>query len=196
MQVSELTEYANRRGFEIVGIFTDIASGGQDNRPELNKLLALARQRKIDVLLVWKTDRLGRSLRHLVNVISELDALGVAFVSLKDALDFSTPAGRLMFHVVAAMSQFEKDLIRERVRAGMANARRKGVKLGRKPVAFDINELRRLRSEGRSYESIARETGLSTGLVFRALRASGMSWEKIAAQTKIARSTLQRAVGA
>ncbi len=170
MQVSELLEYARARGFEIVGVFTDIASGGQDNRPELNKLLALARQRKIDVLLVWKTDRLGRSLRHLVNVISELEAVGVAFVSLKDALDFSTPAGRLMFHVIAAMSQFEKDLIRERVKAGMQNAKRKGIRLGRRSVPFDIDELRRLRAGGASFEAIAKQTGVSVGTVFRALR--------------------------
>jgi Resolvase, N terminal domain len=136
MQVSELREYAQRRGLQVVGEYVDIASGATDSRPELNKVLALAKQRKIDTLLVWKTDRLGRSLRHLVNTIGELDAWGVAFLSLKDDLDFSTPAGRLMFNVIGAMAQFERDLIRERVRSGMANAKRKGVKLGRRRVPF------------------------------------------------------------
>jgi DNA invertase Pin-like site-specific DNA recombinase len=120
MQVSELTTYASHRNLEVIGVFVDIASGATDSRPELTKVLALAKQRKIDMLLVWKTDRLGRSLRHLVNTIGELDAVGVSFVSLKDNLDFTTPAGRLMFGVIGAMAQFERDLIRERVRSGMA----------------------------------------------------------------------------
>lgn len=168
MQISELTEYASRRGLDVVGVFTDIASGSKDNRPELNKALALAKQRKIDVLLVWKVDRLGRSLRHLVNTISELEAVGVSFISLKDGLDFSTPAGRLMFNVIAAMGQFERDLIRERVKSGMANAKRKGIRLGRKTVPVNEAEIRRLRSEGLSFGAISKQTGLSVGTVFRA----------------------------
>lgn len=134
----------------------------------MNKVIALAKQRKIDTLLVWKVDRLGRSLRHLVNTISELEAVGVAFISLKDSLDFSTPAGRLMFNVIAAMGQFERDLIRERVKSGMANAKRKGIKLGRKNVAVDAAEIQRLRSEGLSFEAIAQQTGHSVGTCFRA----------------------------
>ncbi len=169
MQVSELREYAGRRGLQVVGEFVDIASGATDSRPELNKVLALAKQRKIDTLLVWKTDRLGRSLRHLVNTIGELDAVGVAFVSLKDNLDFSTPAGRLMFGVIGAMAQFERDLIRERVRSGMANAKRKGIRLGRKRVAVDVATIQRMRAEGLSFEAISARTGLSVGTVFRAV---------------------------
>jgi putative DNA-invertase from lambdoid prophage Rac len=170
MQLSELREYVSRRGFELVGEFTDIASGSKDDRPELNKVLALAKQRKIDVLLVWKVDRLGRSLRHLVNTIAELEALGVAFISFKDSLDFSTPAGRLMFNVIAAMGQFERDLIRERVKSGMANAKRKGVRLGRKAVTVDAAQIQRLRAEGLSFEAIAKQLGLSVGTCFRASR--------------------------
>lgn len=139
-------------------------------RPELNKILALAMQRKIDCLLVWKTDRLGRSLRHLVNTIAELEAVGVSFISLKDNLDFSTPAGRLMFNVIGAMAQFECDLIKERVKSGMANAKRKGIRLGRRPSEIDVDEIRRLRAKGLSFESIAQRTGLSVGTVFRKLQ--------------------------
>lgn len=172
MQVSELLEYARARGFEIIGIFTDIASGSRDDRPELAKLMSLAKRRQIDAVLVWKLDRLGRSLKHLVNVIDELESVGVAFISLRDNLDFSTSAGRLLFGVIASMAQFERDLIRERVKAGMANAKRKGVRLGRRPVLYDLGELKRLRAAGASYESIARQTGLSVGLIFRALRTA------------------------
>jgi putative DNA-invertase from lambdoid prophage Rac len=170
MQTSELREYAQRRGLQVVGEFIDIASGSKDDRPQLNRVPALAKQRKIDVLLTWKVDRLGRSLRHLVNTIGELDAVGVAFVSLKDNLDFSTPAGRLMFNVIGAMSQFERDLIRERVRSGMANARRKGIRLGRKRVLADIATVQRLRGEGLSFEAISARTGLSVGTVFRSVQ--------------------------
>jgi putative DNA-invertase from lambdoid prophage Rac len=170
MQISELTEYATRRGLNVVGVFTDIASGSQDHRLELNKVLALAKQRKIDCLLVWKTDRLGRSLRHLVNTISELDAVGVSFISLKDNLDFSTPGGRLMFNVIGAMAQFEHDLIKERVKSGMANAKRKGIRLGRKPLKIDVAEIRQLRADGLSFNAISHKTGLSVGTVFRTLR--------------------------
>jgi DNA invertase Pin-like site-specific DNA recombinase len=169
MQVSELREYASRRGFQIVGEFTDIASGATDSRPELNKVLALAKQRKIDVLLTWKVDRLGRSLRHLVNTIGELDAVGVSFVSLKDSLDFTTPAGRLTFNVIGSMAQFERDLIRERVKSGMQNAKRRGVRLGRKRVPVDVVAIQRMRAEGLSFEAISARTGLSVGTVFRAV---------------------------
>jgi DNA invertase Pin-like site-specific DNA recombinase len=158
MQVSELREYAERRGFQVVAEHVDIASGSLDNRPELNKLLALAKQRKIDVLLTWKVDRLGRSLKHLVNTIAEIEAVGVSFVSLKDNLDFSTPAGRLMFNVIGAMAQFERDLIRERTLSGMAAARRRGARIGRPRVEVDTAKIQGLRAQGLSWDAIALQT--------------------------------------
>lgn len=161
MQVAELREYAERRGFQIVAVHTDIASGSLDSRPELNKVLTLAKQRKIDALLCWKVDRLGRSLKHLVNTISELEAVGVAFISLKDSLDFSTPAGRLMFNVIGAMAQFERDLIRERTLSGMAAARRRGKRIGRPRRDVDRNAIHALRSQGLSWDAIASQTGIS-----------------------------------
>ena len=171
MQVSELREYAARRGFQIVDEFTDIASGSRNDRPELSKALALCKQRKADVLLVWKTDRLGRSLKHLVNTISELEAINVAFISLKDNLDFSTPAGRLMFAVISAMAQFERDLVCERVRSGLANARRKGVRLGARPVAIDGATVTELRQAGLSLNAIAERLGVSKGTIFNRIHA-------------------------
>ena len=102
----------------------------KDSRPELNRLMAEAHERKFDVVLTWKLDRFGRSLRHLVNALVELEARGVAFGSLKDNIDLSTSSGRLMFQIVGAMAEFERSLITERVRAGMRNARAKGRSLG------------------------------------------------------------------
>lgn len=106
MQLAELREHAQRRGWVVVGEFTDQISGSKDSRPALNKLMAQAHRREFDVVLVWKLDRWGRSLKHLVNSIAELEALGVAFVTLRDNLDLTTPSGRLMTHILGAMAEF------------------------------------------------------------------------------------------
>jgi DNA invertase Pin-like site-specific DNA recombinase len=133
MQLMELRDYCARRGLEIIGEYVDQASGVKDARPALTRLMADIHQRKCDAVLVWKLDRWGRSLRHLVNSLAELEARGVAFISLRDNLDLSTPAGRLMFQVIGAMAEFERSLIQERVKAGMRNARSKGKRIGRPP---------------------------------------------------------------
>jgi putative DNA-invertase from lambdoid prophage Rac len=142
MQTRELREYCERRGWMICGEYVDLASGAKDSRPELNRLLSDVHRRKCDVVLVWKLDRWGRSLRHLVNSLAELEARGIAFVSLRDNLDLSTPAGRLMFQVIGAMAEFERALIQERVKAGMRNARAKGRMIGRPPQTPLSPELR------------------------------------------------------
>src|SRR5258706_16316692 len=131
VQLRELREYCQRRGFTITGEYVDIGvSGSKDSRPQLNRLLAAAHRRQCDAVLVWKLDRFGRSLKHLVNALAEFESLGVAFISLKESLDLTTPAGRLMFGVIAAMAEFERDLIRERVKAGIAYRRSKGLPCG------------------------------------------------------------------
>ena len=107
MQLVELREYAARRGWHVIGEYVDRASGIKESRPALNRLMTDARRRKFDMIAVWKIDRFGRSLKHLVNALAELEAVGVAFVSLRDNLDLSTPAGRLMFQIIAAMAEFE-----------------------------------------------------------------------------------------
>ena len=132
MQLTELREYVSRRGWEISREYVDHGvSGSKESRPELNRLMADAHTRKFDVVLCWKVDRFGRSLKHLVNALADLDAYGVAFVSLRDNLDLSTPSGRLMFQIIGAMAEFERSLIQERVRAGLQNARAHGKQLGR-----------------------------------------------------------------
>jgi DNA invertase Pin-like site-specific DNA recombinase len=120
MQSAELREYASRRGWEVFSEYVDLGiSGSKESRPELNRLMADAHTRHFDVVLCWKVDRFGRSLKHLVNALADLDSYGVAFVSLRDNLDLSTPSGRLMFQIIGAMAEFERSLIQERVRAGL-----------------------------------------------------------------------------
>jgi DNA invertase Pin-like site-specific DNA recombinase len=170
MQLRELREYCERRGWTVSSEYVDVGvSGAKDSRPQLNKLMADAKQRRFDAVLVWKLDRFGRSLKHLVSALGEFEALGVAFVSLRDAFDLTTPAGRLMFNMVASFAEFERDLIRERVKAGIANRRAKGFRVGRKPVSLDPAKLKTLRSEGRTIREIADALGVSRSLVHKTL---------------------------
>jgi DNA invertase Pin-like site-specific DNA recombinase len=171
MQLRELREYCQRRGWEIVGEYIDAGiSGSKDSRPELNRLMADAKRRKLDAVLVWKLDRFGRSLKHLVNSLAEFESLGVAFISLKESLDLTTPAGRLMFGVIAAMAEFERDLIRERVKAGIAYRRSKGFHVGRKAIVLDAGRLATMRSEGFTIREIANQLACSPALVHKTLQ--------------------------
>ena len=165
MQLRELREYCGRRGLEIGGEYTDSMSGAKDSRPELNRLMADAKQRRFDAVCVWKLDRFGRSLRHLVNALADLESLGVSFISIKDNLDLSTPSGRLMFQIIGAMAEFERSLIQERVRAGLRNARIKGKTLGRPRRVVSSDQMARLREQGASFREIAKAVGASPGTV-------------------------------
>src|SRR5438874_8549378 len=146
MQLVELREYASRRGWQICEEYIDLGvSGCRESRPALNRLMSDACRRRFDAILVWKIDRFGRSLKHLVNALAELAALGVAFISLRDNLDLSTPSGRLMVQIIGAMAEFERALIQERVSAGLRNAKSKGKKLGRPRVIVDAYRIVSLR---------------------------------------------------
>src|SRR6516162_3201939 len=166
LQLAELREFAADRGWQIIGEFVDMGvSGSKDTRPRLDAMMRQAKARKLDVIAVWKLDRFGRSLRHLVDALAELRAVGCAFVSLRDHLDLSTPAGRMMFHVIGAMAEFERELIRERVKAGLAHARAKGQRLGRPKIKRDHDKdakvIRQMRADGDSYGEIADALGRS-----------------------------------
>jgi DNA invertase Pin-like site-specific DNA recombinase len=170
MQLRELREYCERRQWIITSEFVDVGvSGAKDSRLQLNKLMVGAKQRQFDAVLVWKLDRFGRSLKHLVSALGEFEALGIAFVSLRDSFDLTTPAGRLMFNMVASFAEFERDLIRERVKAGIANRRAKGFRVGRKPLSVDSKRLQALRSEGQTIRQIAETLGVSRSLVHKTL---------------------------
>jgi DNA invertase Pin-like site-specific DNA recombinase len=169
MQTREMRQFAEARGWKLADEYVDSSvSGAKDSRPELNRLMADAKRRRFDVVLVWKLDRFGRSLRHLVNALAEFESLNIAFVSLSDNLDLSTASGRLMFQIIGSMAEFERALIQERVKAGIRNARAKGKRIGRPRVAVDAARIAALRASGLSWPSIAREMGVSVGTVYQA----------------------------
>jgi DNA invertase Pin-like site-specific DNA recombinase len=159
-------------------VYQDQMSGSKASRPELDQLMADARLRKFDAVLVWKLDRFGRSLVHCVNAIQELQALGVRFIAISQGLDTdeSNPASKLLMHILAAVAQFERELIRERVSAGMRSAKAHGTKsgnaIGRPKRTFDRSEVVRLRESGLAIERIAREMRIGVGTVVRVLQAA------------------------
>jgi DNA invertase Pin-like site-specific DNA recombinase len=171
VQLRDLRDYAAARGWIITEVYTDTVTGAKQSRPDLNRLMADAAQRKFDAVLVWKLDRFGRSLRHLVNALAELEALGVSFISLRDNLDLGTPSGRLMFQIIGAMAEFERSLIQERVCAGLRNAKAKGRRLGRPRVVVDKAEIFALRESGASWRTIAGKMGIGVGTVHRIAQA-------------------------
>lgn len=130
-QLPELRRYCEVRGWSVAEYVDTGVSGAKDRRPALDRLMQDARRRHFDVLVVWKLDRLGRSLRHLILTIEELTARGVSFTSLGEGIDTGTAAGRLQLHLLGAIAEFERERIRERIHAGLARARREGVRIGR-----------------------------------------------------------------
>ena len=137
LQLNELNEYASVRKWTTRDFIDEGESGAKQRRPALDELLKAARRRDIDVIIVWRLDRLGRSLPHLLQLLQEFQALGVGFISLRESIDLTTPVGKLMTYMLSAFSEFELDLNRERVRAGIEAARRKGKIIGRRPTADD-----------------------------------------------------------
>lgn len=145
-QLLELHRYAAARGWTAVDFVDRGVSGAKDHRPSLDQLVTDARRRRFDVLVVWRLDRLGRNLRHLVTLLEEFQTLGIAFVSLAEGIDATTPAGKLQMHILAAIAEFERARIAERVRAGLARARAQGQRLGRRPHRISDDDLGRVGS--------------------------------------------------
>lgn len=170
LQEDEIREHAARRGWELAAVYRDHGvSGSKDRRPELDRMMNDARRRRFDAVIVWRTDRLFRSLKHLVNTLGELDALGVAFTSVTEPFDTTVPSGKLLLHLVAAMGEFERSLIIERTRSGLAAAVRRGKKLGRPRLHVDIEQAHRLRGQGMSDRAIAKNMCVARATLQRAL---------------------------
>ncbi len=175
MQLRELREYVAHRGWQVAGEYVDKGiSGSREHRPELDRLWADCRKRKIDAVVVYRYDRFARSLRQLVNALEEFRTLGIEFVSIHEGVDTSTANGRLVFGIFASIAEFERELIRERVRGGIANAKAKGVTLGRPRLIVDSARIGSLRAQGRGWKAIAREMGLGVGTVLRSAEMAGL----------------------
>jgi DNA invertase Pin-like site-specific DNA recombinase len=169
MQNRALREYAARRGWATTMQVKEIGSGAA-LRQMREKLMEAARRREIDVVLVWRLDRWGRSVADLLATLQELEHLGVGFVSLTEALDFTTPAGRAMAGLLAVFAEFEREILRERVRAGLAHARANGKRLGRPlTAALQSDQVRKLRRTGLSKSEIARRLNIGRTSVRRIL---------------------------
>jgi DNA invertase Pin-like site-specific DNA recombinase len=172
-QRRELEAVVARSGWELVGIYEDAGiSGakGRDKRPALDRLLKDATARKVNMIAAWSVDRLGRSLQDLVGFLTDLQALGCHLYLHQQALDTSTPSGRAMFQMCGVFAEFERGMIRERVNAGLARARARGIKLGRRPVKPAVEaRIRALKAEGMGILKIGRTVGVGTSVVQRVL---------------------------
>jgi putative DNA-invertase from lambdoid prophage Rac len=175
-QLSELRAYCARRGWTNVEEVKDVVSGGKSSREGLDRLMQAVRRGKVDVVVCFKLDRLGRSLAHLAQIIGEFAAHNVALVVPSQGIDTSASnsAARLQLNVLCAVAEFEREVIRERVNAGLAVAKAKGVRLGRPPADDSQRlEVARLRSKGMSYRAISKQLGLPVSSVFELNARSG-----------------------
>jgi DNA invertase Pin-like site-specific DNA recombinase len=168
-QALALREYAERRGFQVVDEYADEGiSGAKDRRPQLDRLMADARKRRFDAVLVARFDRFARSTKHLVLALEEFSSLGIDFIGLNESIDTSSPMGRMVFTVIAAVAELERSIIRERVQAGVDRARKKGGKIGRPRVEVNPHYIVALRGDGLSWNEIAEKLGVGRGTVCRA----------------------------
>ena len=171
MQLGELRQYAGRRGWQVAGEYVDKAvSGAQERRPALDRLWVDCHKRRVDAVVVYRYDRFARSLRQLVNALEEFRAIGIEFISLHEGVDTSTPNGRLVFGIFASIAEFERELIRSRVRSGLAAARAKGKKLGRPRAGVNPEQVATLRASGASWQTISQQLGIGVGTACRALQ--------------------------
>jgi DNA invertase Pin-like site-specific DNA recombinase len=171
-QLRDLRAYAQSRGFAVTE-YTDAGfSGAAQSRPSLDRLMDDARKRKLDIVLCWRFDRFARSTKHLLNALEEFRSLGIQFISFQENIDTSSPLGQAIFTIVSAVAQLERDLIRERVRAGLRNAKAKGRTLGRPRVAVDCAQVDALRLQGFGWKKIAKTLGVGVGTAIRAGRTA------------------------
>jgi DNA invertase Pin-like site-specific DNA recombinase len=174
LQLAELRQVAQQRGWDVVDEYTDEGiSGAKDSRPGLDRMVADAKAGKLDLVAVWKLDRAGRSLTHLLRLLDQLQCWGVGFVSLRDAgIDTTTAAGRLMLQMVGAFAEFERAMIQERIVAGVARARAQGKHLGRPKADLDLRPARAMLNEGRSVREVAAILRVSRSTLRRRLAES------------------------
>jgi DNA invertase Pin-like site-specific DNA recombinase len=165
MQESELRDYCQRRQWEVCEVYQDVMSGAKDRRPALTRLVADARRGRFQVVACYRLDRLGRSLQHLIATVDQLHKHGVDFVSMTEAIDFTGPTGQLMFHLLASFAEFERQVIRQRVKSGVAEAKRRGKHCGRPRAVVDADRIESMRQAGLSWSRIAADLSQKVGAV-------------------------------
>ena len=171
-QLLDLKQMAAQRGNEVVQEYTDRVSGAKTRRPGLDELMRDARRGKFDVIMTWASDRIARSVRHFLEVLDELNHLNIEFVSFREQIDTSGPLGRAIVIIIGAIAELERNLIIERVRAGMRRARLEGRHIGRKPVEVDREAILGDRRRGQSLGQLARTYGVSRTTIHRVLNQS------------------------
>lgn len=172
-QTAALRDYCQRRGWVVSGEYIDAGLGGATiQRPDLDRLMLDAKARKFNAVLVWKFDRLFRSVPHMLEALERFRSMGIDFVSLTESIDTTSPMGKMVFTLLAAVAEFERDLIRERTKAGMARARAQGKHIGRPRLALDVAELEKLwkDGDGMSFRAIAAKLGCSPAKICRAMQ--------------------------
>ena len=180
-QLLDLRQMAAQRSYEIVQEYTDRISGAKARRPGLDELMRDAKRGRFDVVLIWACDRIARSTRHLLDVLDELNRLGVEFVSFREQIDTGGPLGRAIVVIIGAIAELERSLIVERVRAGMRRARLDGQRIGRAPLVLDSAAIQQDRQRGQSLRQIAKGHRVSTATIQRVLRGqAGNSQERVA----------------
>jgi DNA invertase Pin-like site-specific DNA recombinase len=169
-QLLDLRQMASQRGYEIIQEYTDKISGTKAKRPGLDQMMADARRGRFDVVLVWASDRIARSVKHFLDVLDELNRLNIEYVSFRENIDTGGPLGRAIIIIVGAVTELERNLIIERVRAGMRRARLEGQHIGRNPLVLDNLAIQQDRQRGQSLRQIAKGHRVSTATVQRVLR--------------------------
>ena len=169
-QLYDLRQMAQQRGYEIVEEYTDTISGARARRPGLDQMMRDARRGRFDVVLVWASDRIARSVKHFLDVLDELNRLNVEFISFREQIDTGGPLGRAVVVIIGAIAELERNLIIERVRAGMRRARLEGRHIGRKPLDLDRTAILRARQRGQSLGQLAKSYRVSRATIHRVLR--------------------------
>ena len=173
-QLVQLRGYAQARNFEVITEFIDYASGTTEDRTQYKLMMAAAKKRKIDVVLVWRYDRFARSTQALVNALKEFQSLGIDFISYQENIDTTTPTGELIFHVMASLAQFESSLISQRVKAGMARAKAQGKLISRPKISIQKQqELFELQKMGLSMNKVSKKAKVAYGTVYNYLGNKG-----------------------
>jgi DNA invertase Pin-like site-specific DNA recombinase len=176
MQSSDLKRYCDQRGFEVYKEYSDQGvSGTKDKRPALDDLMSDAKKRKFDTVLCWRFDRFARSTKHLITALEEFRHLGIEFISYQENIDTSSPLGKAVFTIVSAISELERNIILERVRAGLKRAKENGMILGRpKRLDLDVKELQRMRDKEKlSFRQIAKRVKACPATVYKSLKNPG-----------------------